>query len=166
MQCKKIKRTCTTFCTQIFQRHKVTYHLRPQKFLVFLHMKCLNKLSKRELEDSSSEYEIAVGRNSRDRQSNAVCEIISDVTPPNPFFGQEWRQTKNAFMLGRIKRIPDSCHEAVRVTRTLRAIARSARRPRSGCPRPWRSAPGQMVGPPAFPRSPLVYFVRGVRGQL
>ena len=69
----------------------------------------------RELEDSLSEHEIAAGRNSRDRRSVAV----RDVTPPHfNFSGPEWRQ-KIAFMLGGIRRIPGSCHEAVRVAKTL-----------------------------------------------
>ena len=57
-------------------------------------------------------------------------------------------ETITAFMLGGIRSIPGSGHEAARVTKTLRAIARSARRLRSGCPRPSLSAPGQMFAPP------------------
>ena len=81
--------------------------------------------------------------------------VVTDVLAPfmtsfamshRPLQFEEIRlETKTAFLLGGIRRIPDSCHEAVCITKTLRAIARSARRPRSGCPRPLRSAPGQMV---------------------
>ena len=67
-----------------------------------------------------SEYEIATGGSSRDRRSDAV----RDITPLHfNFWDPEWRQ-RTAFVLGGIRRIPGSCHEAVRVTKTLRAIAK------------------------------------------
>ena len=125
----------------------------PAKISIFIHPKMFEYTVQKELEDSLSEYEIAAGRNGRDRWSDAVRDVICDVTPPDlDFWGPEWKQ-KTAFVLGRIRRIPGSCHQAVRGNcgkMALRTIARSARRPRSGCPRPSRSAPGQIVCPPAF----------------
>ena len=100
--CTEKSRTCTTFSTRIFERHKVplTTCAGENSELFLTHENFEKKNVERELEDSLSEYEIAAGRNSRDRRSYAVRDVICDDTHPDfNFGGPEWRQ-KTAFMFG------------------------------------------------------------------
>ena len=122
----------------------------------------------RQLENSLSEYEIVTVTFSRDRRSDVARDVICDVTLPHfNFWVPVWKQ-KPAFVLGRIRKIPGSCHEVVRVTKILRvrATARSAIRSIGLVARDFRGAPpGKWLAPSFQNRSPLVYFVGGIRGQ-
>ena len=89
-----------------------------------------------------SEHEIETVRNSRDPPSDAVRDIICDVTPPHfNFWGQN--EDKNCIhsqrRTGDPRQLPRgrTCDKT-----TFRAITRSARRPMSVCPSPSRRAPG------------------------
>ena len=107
-----------------------------------------------ELENSSGEYETATERNSRERRTDDVRDVICDVTHMKWQFLGPRMETKKSIKLGEIWSSPGSCQghcqESVRVTKTLCAIARPPRRPRSGYQRTSRSTPGQTFGPPSL----------------
>ena len=128
----------------------------PEKFSFFYMMKLFEQTIESELKDSLGEYETAAERNSRDQQAGVVCGVISDVTPLKCKFLGPRMERKNAIMLAEIWRSLGSCQghcqQSVRVTKkkTLCAIDRPPRKPRSDYPRTSRSTPGQTFGSPAL----------------
>ena len=102
------------------------------------------------------EYKTAAERNSRGRRADVVRDVICGVTPLKCIFLGPRMETEKCSHARRDmeepRQLPRSLPRVSASDKTLCAIARSPRIPRSGYPGTSRSTPGQIFTPHPHPR--------------
>ena len=128
-------------------------------------MKILEQTVKREIEDSSGEYENTAERNTPNRLADVVPDVIYDVTPLKFQFLAPRMDIKNCNHTRSSMKKP---RQLPRVRACNKNTALVPGRPEDPgvVTRESRGAhPARYLAPSSPNCSPLVYFLRGVRGQ-